>query len=156
VAVAIWLIDKFFGGLIEEIGKRTLDRLLRRSSKGLLGRRAFRKYSSDVRRNFATHTMGFRQDDAAITVEEVYIPVEYESGGQRRDTEQAVISQSRVVIVGEPGAGKSMLLKHLMLAWARDPGRDPRVPVLIDLHQYGPITLKELLAKPESTERYPY
>ncbi|MEU4832674.1 NACHT domain-containing protein [Streptosporangium sp. NPDC023615] len=142
-----WLIDKFFGGLIEEIGKRTLDRLLRRPSKGLLGQRALRKYVNDVRRNYATHTMSFRQDDAAITVEEVYIPVQYQSGGRRLDVEQAVVGQSRVVIVGEPGAGKSMLLKHLMLAWARDPMRDPHVPVLIDLHQYGSSTLRELLAK---------
>ncbi|MFD1936243.1 NACHT domain-containing protein [Nonomuraea mangrovi] len=116
-----WLIDKFFGGLVEEIGKRTLDRLLHRPSKGPLSRRAVRKYVSDVRRNYATHTVGFRRDDAAITVEEVYIPVQYESGGRRLNIEHVVAGKSRVIIVGEPGAGKSMLLKHLMLAWAREP-----------------------------------
>ncbi|NUP84042.1 MAG: NACHT domain-containing protein [Nonomuraea sp.] len=145
--VVLWLLDKFTGGIVEELGKRTLDGVLRGRRQPALGRRALGQYARLVRHTFGTHTMGFRAGDAPVTVEEVYVPLQYESGGLRLDIERLVRSRERVVILGEPGAGKSMLLKHLMLGWADDPRRDRRVPVLVDLHRYGKATLRDLLAE---------
>ncbi|QYC42126.1 NACHT domain protein [Nonomuraea coxensis DSM 45129] len=145
--VVLWLLDKFTGGIVEELGKRALDHLLRGPRRPALGRRALGRYAKLVRHTFGTHTMGFRAGDAPVTVEEVYVPLHYESGGSRLDMERLVLSRDRVVVLGEPGAGKSMLLKHLMLGWADDPRRDRRVPILIDLHRYGRATLRDLLAE---------
>ncbi|GAA2273552.1 hypothetical protein GCM10010149_14650 [Nonomuraea roseoviolacea subsp. roseoviolacea] len=145
--VVLWLLDKFTGGIVEELGKRTVDRLLRGPRRPALGRRALGRYAKLVRHTFGTHTMGFRPGDAPVTVEEVYVPLHYESGGLRLDIERLVRSRDRVVILGEPGAGKSMLLKHLMLDWANDPRQDRPVPILIDLHRFGRATLRELLAE---------
>ncbi|WP_214102777.1 NACHT domain-containing protein [Acrocarpospora catenulata] len=149
--VLLWLVDKFTGGIVEELGKRVLDRFQSGRERNLLKRRALRMYITAVRQNYGTHTMGFRRDDAPIAVEDVYIPVRYESDGERLDAEERLRNADRAVVVGEPGAGKSMLLKHLMLEWTRNTRRDPstRVPVLVDLHLYGTggATLKDLLAR---------
>ncbi|WP_344448658.1 NACHT domain-containing protein [Acrocarpospora macrocephala] len=147
--VLLWIADKFTGGIVEELGKRLLDRLQAGPEHNLLKRRALKLYVAAVRKNYGTHTMGFRRDDAPIAVEEVYIPVRYESDGERLDVEERLRKADRAVVVGEPGAGKSMLLKHLMLEWTRDPRRDPSVPVLVDLHLYGTsgATLKDLVAR---------
>ncbi|GAA4039708.1 NACHT domain-containing protein [Nonomuraea soli] len=152
----LWVLDKFTGGIVEELGKRTLDRLVRRPRQGgLFGRRALRSYACAVRHAFGTHTMGFRKDDAPVTVEEVYVPVRYESEGRGAELEQLLATRTRTIVVGEPGAGKSMLLKHLMLGWAREPRRDRRVPVLADLHQFGALTLLDLLTRSLSGGRHP-
>ncbi|MFI6484702.1 NACHT domain-containing protein [Nonomuraea sp. NPDC050663] len=152
----LWVLDKFTGGIVEELGKRSLDRLVRRPRQGgLFGRRALRSYAAAVRHAFGTHTMGFRKDDAPVTVEEVYVPVRYESEGRGAELEQLLATRTRTIVVGEPGAGKSMLLKHLMLGWAREPRRDRRVPVLADLHQFGDLTLLDLLTRSLSGGRHP-
>ncbi|NUW43279.1 NACHT domain-containing protein [Nonomuraea rhodomycinica] len=153
--VVLWLLDKFTGGIVEELGKRTLDGLLRGPRQPALGRRALGRYAKLVRHTFGAHTMGFRAGDAPVTVEEVYVPLQYESRGVRLDIERLVRSRDRVVLLGEPGAGKSMLLKHLMLDWADDPRRDRRVPVLIDLHRFGTATLRDLLAETLGHGRQP-
>ncbi|TKK85661.1 NACHT domain-containing protein [Herbidospora galbida] len=134
--VLLWAADKFTGGIVEELGKQLLGRFQSNRQQDVLKPKALRAYTAAVRQNYSSHTMGFRRDDAPIMVEKVYVPARYEVDGERLALEERLRDADRAVIVGEPGAGKSMLLKSLMLQWAKNPsGRS--IPVLIDLHLYG-------------------
>ncbi|MFM9633257.1 MULTISPECIES: NACHT domain-containing protein [Streptomyces] len=48
---------------------------------------------------------------------------------------ETLLKSSRVVVLGEPGAGKSLLLKTEFLRWA-EKGDDSQVPVIVSLHNY--------------------
>ncbi|MEO3860987.1 NACHT domain-containing protein [Acrocarpospora sp. B8E8] len=149
LVVVVWLVEKFTGGMIEELGKHAVDRLLAGRRRGLFSRARLKMYAASIRDRYGAHTLGFRRDDAPIAVEDVYVPVRYQSDGGRLDLQEHLRETNRAVLVGEPGAGKSILLKHLMLQWARRPRRDRPIPVLVELYRYGTggATLKDLIAR---------
>ncbi|GIH07320.1 hypothetical protein Rhe02_53870 [Rhizocola hellebori] len=76
---------------------------------------------------------------AAASESDGYVPLTAKSldgavGGQ--EVAQPIDDQLRTVVTGAPGAGKSMLLRHSMLAWATGaPGWT--VPVLCELHRHS-------------------
>ncbi|MBB2946927.1 energy-coupling factor transporter ATP-binding protein EcfA2 [Actinoplanes lutulentus] len=92
-----------------------------------------------MKENFARHRLGFVNEQTAtstVDVMKIYVPLEYQAGEERKDVYEWLRRQMRVVILGPPGAGKSMLLKHSMLIWAGESTpRSARLPVLIDLHR---------------------
>jgi hypothetical protein len=97
------------------------------------------RYRRAVKENFARHRLGFVNEPAGastVDVMKIYVPLEYKAGRERRDVYEWLRRQMRVVILGPPGAGKSMLLKHSMLIWAGESTPSlARLPVLIDLHR---------------------
>ncbi|WP_169792559.1 MULTISPECIES: NACHT domain-containing protein [Actinoplanes] len=109
------------------------------SSGRPLRRRLVGRYRRAVRQNFAKHRLGFVNEHtgkSSIDVLKIYVPLEYQIGNERRDVYEWLRRQLRVVVLGPPGAGKSMLLKHSMLLWAGESTPGPaRLPVLIDLHR---------------------
>jgi ABC-type phosphate/phosphonate transport system ATPase subunit len=48
----------------------------------------------------------------------VYVPLSYETVGRREDVYARIRAESRSVVIGPAGAGKSLLLKNSMLIWA--------------------------------------
>ncbi|WP_229070825.1 NACHT domain-containing NTPase [Actinoplanes sp. DH11] len=114
-------------------------RLGRRSSGRLLPKRLVGRYRRAVRDNFARHRLGFVNEQpsmSTVDVMKIYVPLEYQAGEERKDVYKWLRRQMRVVILGPPGAGKSMLLKHSMLIWAGESTpRSARLPVLIELHR---------------------
>lgn len=60
-----------------------------------------------------------------------------DDGAQRHGSQ----SSHRVVVLGEPGSGKSSLIRYLALRWARIPDEQMRnalpIPIVIDLNSYG-------------------
>ncbi|MEU8817361.1 NACHT domain-containing protein [Actinoplanes sp. NPDC048796] len=141
LAVILWAAKQFFGRFLQEMGTKFSALFVRRiSASRLLSARALRAYRRAVRANFARHRLGLVSDQApgSSTVEilKVYVPLQYESGGERSDVYNWLRQQPRVVVLGLPGAGKSMLLKHSMLIWAIDESSSGmRLPVMVDLHR---------------------
>ena len=137
LAVSLWLVKQFLGEMINEVSRRAFGLLTGRGARRRgFGRRALRDYRDAVRSGYATHTLGFSDGDAPIRIEDVYVALQYESADRRADVYDRIQTERRSVVVGDPGAGKSMLLKKSMLTWAA--GRpDPTVPVpvLVELHR---------------------
>jgi predicted NACHT family NTPase len=79
---------------------------------------ALARYAAKVRTEHRTFKMPFR--DLPLEMAKVYVPlkVENESGESRLDGMTAIGTYRRLVVKGAPGAGKSMLLRSLLLAYA--------------------------------------
>jgi hypothetical protein len=138
--VALWIVQRFFGALIDRLGSDSAPVLVKGFKRRRLGGSRLRKYQQAVQDNFSGHTLGFAGTDR-IDIRRVYVPLSYERGGRREDVYARVRAESRSVVVGPAGAGKSMLLKNSMLIWADGSAagqgrrRDNRVPVLVELHR---------------------
>jgi hypothetical protein len=141
LAVALWAVKQFFGRVLQEMGTRFTGLFVRQiSTSRILNTRVMRAYRRAVRANFARHRLGFVSEQvgnsSTVDILKVYVPLQYENDGERRDVYDWLRHQHRVIVLGLPGAGKSMLLKHSMLIWAIDNGVSAmRLPVMVDLHR---------------------
>ncbi|MCP4251044.1 MAG: NACHT domain-containing protein [bacterium] len=75
-----------------------------------------------------------------LDVRSVYVPMDAAGAENDRpiDAQQAVARYRRLSVVGTPGSGKSMLLKHLTLAYAEGSMAEPSgrtIPILLELHR---------------------
>lgn len=111
--------------------------LLRRLYRALAGtrlvrRRALRTYRQRVAGNYSRLPVPFAAT-AKMDVGTVYVPLRTVGEVEGGDAYGRIRSTDHAVVVGPPGSGKSMLLRHSILSWARrDSGRG-RVPVLVEL-----------------------
>ncbi|WP_181387069.1 NACHT domain-containing NTPase [Streptomyces sp. Act143] len=133
----------------------------RLAGSALLRRTALRRYTVKLYERHARFSVSFRPDEhQAMDMASIYVPLRAATGfGTETEHQQAEITLRdcrRAVVLGAPGAGKTMLLRHTVLAWAHrryrpelTPSRtwyDPRrrhrvvlgvctdVPVLLPLH----------------------
>ncbi|MWK40469.1 NACHT domain-containing protein [Actinomadura sp. J1-007] len=136
LAVSLWAAKLYFGKLIDTLASRTPDGLARLAGRrpSPLGRR-YKRYRRAVQARYATHSIGFGES-GTIDIREVYVPLQYDHAGRREDIYERIRGETRTVVLGPAGAGKSLLLKNSMLLWAADRDRG-RLPVLIELHRYS-------------------
>ncbi|GIJ06876.1 NACHT domain-containing protein [Micromonospora andamanensis] len=146
LAVLVAVIQQFFADWI----KALLARLWGRVAGRRRGIRAdeWRRYRAWVARTYNRMELGFLRD-VSVTLDEVYVPLEYEQDGRRVDIYRDVQGRRRTVILGAAGAGKSMLLRHSMVRWAAAPERFDRVPVLVELARSNRDgrTIRQLIAE---------
>jgi energy-coupling factor transporter ATP-binding protein EcfA2 len=157
LAIAIWVAKRFFGHAIDDLSKWFLRLFRRRASRNrLLARRALRQYRRAVQQNYALHRLGFVQGKreggavkTLVSVRDIYVPLQAKLDGQRRNVYEWMRQQERIVVVGPPGAGKSMLLKNSMLLWAEGEDATARLPVFVELHRCNANqdTLEALIEK---------
>lgn len=81
---------------------------------------ALRRYRKALERNHQELKVIFRPE-RPLQMQDVYVPLRVTRSGSREamDAYQAIQKHKRLVVVGRPGAGKSMLLNHLTLTYAR-------------------------------------
>ncbi|WP_191250896.1 NACHT domain-containing protein [Amycolatopsis oliviviridis] len=135
--VVIWALKQVLSEYFKKTGGKVYDRSASFfSRRARFRKRLIRRYGEAVSRDYAWHTLGF-VTDRVIDINSVYVPLQYELGGDRQDIYEKLRNQPRSVIIGPAGAGKSLLLKNSMLMWARRvrAGTVERVPVLIELHR---------------------
>ncbi|GIJ19833.1 NACHT domain-containing protein [Micromonospora lutea] len=146
LAVLVAVIQQFFADWI----KALLARLWGRVAGRRRGIRAdeWRRYRAWVARTYNRMELGFLRD-VSVTLDEVYVPLEYVQNGRRIDIYRDVQGRRRTVILGAAGAGKSMLLRHSMVRWAAAPERFERVPVLVELARSNRDgrTIRQLIAE---------
>ncbi|MFI1925422.1 MULTISPECIES: NACHT domain-containing NTPase [unclassified Streptomyces] len=97
-----------------------------------IGGRQLRRYRQRAEQWHAKHPLGF--DTTNINVRRIYVPLQSAMGTERADMSETLRTSSRVVVLGEPGAGKSLLLKTEILRWL-EKGDDDQVPVIVALHK---------------------
>ncbi|MET7703074.1 NACHT domain-containing protein [Streptomyces sp. NPDC005485] len=155
------LVLKFkdvFKRLVDLAGTALYNRL---AGSALLARTALRRYTVRMYERHHRFAVSFRPGEAeAMDMASVYVPLRAASGfgaaAEQGEAGATLAEVRRAVVLGVPGAGKTMLLRHTVLAWARrryDPGAspwrtwyDPRlrhrvelgtptdIPVLLPLH----------------------
>lgn len=105
-----------------------------------------------------------------ILMSEVYVPIKaVEARGdaprechhQEVDAYEALTRHLKIVVVGAPGSGKSMLLKHIAFAYAK--GHLPAIagapiPVLVELHRLsdGKTTIEEQIVAELGRTGFPH
>ncbi|MEV0319307.1 NACHT domain-containing protein [Streptomyces sp. NPDC050658] len=94
--------------------------------------------------------------DVKISVSAVYVPLRAAEGISSRGpagtevlgweaVDALLAAGKKVIVCGDPGAGKSMYLRRAVLGWAEASSagtRPERVPVLLELHELKPDALK--------------
>jgi hypothetical protein len=146
VAVLVGVVQQFFADWIKSLLAR-LWGLVAGRRRGIRADE-WRRYRAWVARTYTRMELGFLRD-VSVTLNEVYVPLEYEQDGRRVDIYRDVQDRRRTVILGAAGAGKSMLLRHSMVRWAAAPERFERVPVLVELARSNRDgrTIRQLIAE---------
>ncbi|MFE2565949.1 NACHT domain-containing protein [Streptomyces mirabilis] len=132
VFAMIFLLAAYFSELMKGFASRTVDLVFhKRHSMRRVGGRQLRRYRQRAEDWHGRHPLGF--DTSNIDIRRIYVPLQSAVGTERADMREALSSSSRIVVLGEPGAGKSLLLKTEILRWA-EKDDDTQVPVIINLH----------------------
>jgi hypothetical protein len=109
------------------------------AGRRLLRRAALRQYQARLLERHAKVPVPF-EIDRDLRMDDVYVPLRTAHAGGREedvDAAAALLATRRAMVIGSPGSGKSMLLRHLALRLVRT---HPSVlwrqlPVLLELHR---------------------
>ncbi|MCF2526001.1 NACHT domain-containing protein [Yinghuangia soli] len=139
-----------------------LDRL---AGSALLRRTVLKRYARSVAEAYEAVPVPFATR-GTLKMSEIYVPLavhEFGWADERRDAYEVLHAHRRAVVIGDPGAGKSVLLRHSLLRWATapKPGRGA-VAVLVELHRLnglvdveGPDAFRRLIVDQFARHRFP-
>jgi energy-coupling factor transporter ATP-binding protein EcfA2 len=124
---------------VRYLGNRLYQRL---AGSRLLRRRSLGRYRDGLMAATERIQVPFREN-RPLFLRRIYVALRIAGSGgadQPRDAWQALQEHRRVVVTGPPGAGKSMLLRHMAAGAARreqDTVLFRYLPVLLELHRLG-------------------
>jgi len=111
-----------------------------RAVRAFAGRRAFRRlalkhYRAAILRKHEFVYVPFRPG-RPLSIREILVPVtaDCDSRNVSRDAQAFVAQTARLVVLGQPGAGKTMLLRQTALRFA-DEKLKTSIPVFLELHR---------------------
>ena len=108
------------------------------SGTKLLRWQALRRYRRALVEKYETLKLPFRPD-RPLAMGEIYVPLKVaETNGQAIEVMQAIRDHKWLMVVGEPGSGKSVFLRRLALAYAQ--GELEHIPILLELHRLAEAT----------------
>ncbi|MCU1644292.1 MAG: hypothetical protein JWN03_4567 [Nocardia sp.] len=130
-------------GLLAELPRRAFERMAIRFSED----KRITHYRAKIPDEYGRHVLTKQRQ---IAVDSIYVHLQYERGGRRHDLRRRVLQEKAVLLLGEAGAGKSLLSKHFLLHWAQQPRKlqqKQQLPVLVELHRCdGSVDLPSLIA----------
>ncbi len=153
VAAYVTVLKKWFEARYQAIGNWVYQRL---SGTRLFRNVALRKYRAALVQNYQNLPMPFLKNRDPLKMSEVYVPLKVSEPRKTQDATgklptdvaidalKAIGEHRRLMVIGEPGSGKSVLLKYL--AWAYGCGQldtltDRPTVVLLDLYRLSDATL---------------
>jgi NACHT domain len=137
LAVVLMIALKKFSEKVGESAFQLLARLLvqgaERSARLFSEDKRLTRYRSAIPRDYDKHPLTRSRE---ISVNSLYVSLQYERAGARRDLREEVIRQPAVLLLGEAGAGKSLLLKYFLLKWAAEHSKSTqKIPIFVELHR---------------------
>jgi len=120
------LAKRWITEAVEGVRKAAFRRM---AGSRLLRSRALAHYRSGALARYEKAHVPFL--DAALPMSDIYVPLTAVPPGNDRceqDAASSIATARRAVATGAPGAGKSMLLRHMMLVWATSPSPGARTP----------------------------
>jgi|GEM_PF-6874359 len=116
VAVIVVVAGLLLRAVVSDVARRALTRLESRFVRlSPFRERALWRYIGRVRASETTVRVPFRPEEP-LDVESLFVPVQayrQELRSERSDATTAVARHRRMLVLGEPGAGKSILLRHV-------------------------------------------
>jgi hypothetical protein len=145
VIVLILVSRKALEGLIAQVVEwmwKPFYRWLR--SRRALRRLALRDYRQALLKKYSHIPLTFRPNKK-LDLSRVYVPLQATSATDQApvDATNILTKFRRSVVVGAPGSGKSMLIKHLAFTWAQGGTVRPgfqSLPVVLELHELSAST----------------
>jgi hypothetical protein len=159
IAILRDLLTKLITGAFESVGRAVYRRL---AGNHFLRRVALRHYREAVKSRYERIHVPFRPG-RPLDMRTVYVPVRV--GGtvhsEYIDVLSAVQGHRSVVILGGPGSGKSMLMKHLMFAYSLGGLRISSwrpIPILLELHKLSnsPRSIQDHLIEEFELHDFPH
>ncbi len=100
---------------------------------------ALRRYRRALLREYKELKIPFRPE-RPLQMGEIYVPLKATGSNSRDlvDAHTALGQHNRLMVVGAPGSGKTMLMRYIALTYAREAARDSRgqsIPILLELHR---------------------
>jgi hypothetical protein len=153
LAAVVFLIAFLFRDAIKHSVERLWDAVLNHvihkfSRAAFAQRRVLRKHRADARAKHRTLSIPFRREP--IDLRTVFVPLGVHASQRTVETIDAVKAcedHKRIIVLGAPGSGKSVLLKHLMLHYS-DGGFDRVIPwalaILIELRRINEVDLANI------------
>lgn len=128
--------DKFKEYLSQLVGKVAEKAYMRLAGHRPFWRFALKRYREKLVANYKVLKIPF-QTDIQMEMAEAYVPLKVngESDSDLIDAYAMVAQKRKLMIVGEPGSGKSMLLRQITLLYAQQGLTDQPIPVLLELHR---------------------
>ncbi|MFN8432786.1 MAG: NACHT domain-containing protein [Anaerolineales bacterium] len=99
---------------------------------------ALRRYRRSLEATYSELKIPFRAG-RPLEMKDVYVPVRVDGGDKKQvDAYQTIQNQKRLVVLGDPGSGKTMFLRHVAFTYARqglDDFQGQPVPVYLELNR---------------------
>ncbi|MDR2231553.1 MAG: NACHT domain-containing protein [Tannerella sp.] len=141
------VVRKWITTLIDKIGASLYSKF---SGSRLFRRKALKKYKKSLFKNNEKVKISFRRD-RPLNMADIFIPLKVTdtTDNIQFEIEQAISMYEKVVVLGDPGSGKSMFCKNILFKYSKGQLKSERIPVLVELHRLSDksFTISTLLEK---------
>ena len=112
------ILKKLITNLVESVGNRMYNRLA--GNKFFL-KITLQHYKKSLIYKYHKLSIPFRHE-RPLDMRKIYVPVKVDGSiiDTQNDTNKVIADFHKLMVLGSPGAGKSMLLKHVVLEYAED------------------------------------
>lgn len=149
-------LGKYFNDLREKFDQWIYNQF---SGRQFFQKKALKRYNKALLDKYKIVPVPFRPKQP-LDMNEVYIPLKVQGDDIRKqiDAYQAILDYPKLVIIGDPGSGKSLLMKWIALNYAENKLNLPgKVVILLELHRLNDLSssIEEQLIKTLALNDFP-
>lgn len=151
------IIKEYLEKLFKKIAEATYQRLARFRPFWWI---ALRRYRHSLERNFRELKIPFRPE-RPLLMKDIYVPLQGQGADRKSVAVFEVLQQQRkLVVLGDPGSGKTMFLRHIAFHYAQKELNDfpgSPIPIYLELNRLkaDDISLMDSLTKALENNKFP-